>query len=286
MNTKVKHITAINYYGGKSRHLDWILPLLNVEHDGYLEPFCGSASVLLNKPPAGIEVINDMDGRVINFFRTLREHPEELCSALLLTPYSRGEFIECYQVSEDPVENARQFFVRSMQSFNGICDTTYRKFSWRAACKESRYGKSIEVSKWFNKIVGLELVVDRLMGVVMDNRDAFTVIENYGKYTTYLMYCDPPYLQSVRNSHNPKDYIHEFTIADHYNLACHLRQVKSKVAVSHYDCTLYDNLYSGWAKHYGPVRKTNLGKKNQKQEIIYTNYNANQSSQIRIDYAV
>ena len=87
------------------------------DHEVYLEPFAGSLGVLLNKPRAHIETVNDLDGNVVNFFRVLRDHPEDLMQKLALTPYSRGEYLLSYENTEDPIEKARRFAVRCWMSF-------------------------------------------------------------------------------------------------------------------------------------------------------------------------
>lgn len=85
-----RHI-AFGWYGGKYSHLDWLLPKLpNTQH--YCEPFGGSAAVLLNRDPSPVETYNDVDSEVVNFFRVLREHPEELTRRIGLTPFSREEY--------------------------------------------------------------------------------------------------------------------------------------------------------------------------------------------------
>lgn len=86
-----KHI-AFGWYGGKYSHLDWLLPLLPpAQH--YCEPFGGSAAVLLNRPPAPVETYNDTDSEVVNFFRVLRDHKDELVYAIGMTPFSREEYV-------------------------------------------------------------------------------------------------------------------------------------------------------------------------------------------------
>src|SRR6516162_7640200 len=82
---------AFGWYGGKFSHLEWLLPLLPDCHH-YCEPFAGSAAVLLNRAPAPVETYNDLDGEVVNFFRTLRDEKDRLLEAIGLTPFSREEF--------------------------------------------------------------------------------------------------------------------------------------------------------------------------------------------------
>lgn len=83
---------ALRYHGGKFRIAQWIINQFP-EHLCYVEPFGGGGSVLLRKSPAKIEVYNDLNGGVVNFFRVLRERPADLIAAIELTPYSRKEFI-------------------------------------------------------------------------------------------------------------------------------------------------------------------------------------------------
>src|SRR6266568_6982489 len=72
-----RKLILFGYYGGKYSHLDWLLPLLPQCHH-YVEPFAGSAAVLLNREPSPVETYNDIDGEVTNFFRVLRDQKEKL----------------------------------------------------------------------------------------------------------------------------------------------------------------------------------------------------------------
>jgi hypothetical protein len=47
----------------------------------YIEPFCGSAAVLLGRPgwrPGALETVNDIDGLLVNAYRAVRSAPEEV----------------------------------------------------------------------------------------------------------------------------------------------------------------------------------------------------------------
>src|ERR1039457_3764563 len=85
-----RKLIAFGWYGGKFSHLKWLLPLLPECHH-YCEPFAGSGAVLLNREPSPVETFNDLDGEVVNFFRVLREHGDELTRQIGLTPFSREE---------------------------------------------------------------------------------------------------------------------------------------------------------------------------------------------------
>ena len=69
------------YYGGKSSIASRIWDTIGPGIDTYIEPFCGSAAMLLAHPPMRTEIINDLDGHVTNFWRAIRDHPEDVARA-------------------------------------------------------------------------------------------------------------------------------------------------------------------------------------------------------------
>ncbi|WP_371811496.1 DNA adenine methylase [Sporosarcina sp. Te-1] len=86
------------------------------EHKTYLEPFFGSGAVFFNKEPVKVEIINDIDGDVVNLFRVIRDKPMELARGLQWTPYSREEYMDSHLKVKDDIERARRFLVRCWQS--------------------------------------------------------------------------------------------------------------------------------------------------------------------------
>lgn len=87
--------TLLNYPGAKWGMASQIVALMP-PHRSYLEPFFGSGAVLFNKPPSAIETVNDIDGDIVNFFRVLREQPDDLAEAISLTPYAREVFEDAH----------------------------------------------------------------------------------------------------------------------------------------------------------------------------------------------
>lgn len=131
----------LKYPGGKWRIAEWIISHFP-EHKVYLEPFFGSGAVFFKKEPCYIETINDINGDIVNLFRICREYPEELAKLVNLTPFSREEFENCYERSEDLIEQARRTLVRYHQSF-GTCNAT--KKSWRNV---QQYGGPRTATMW------------------------------------------------------------------------------------------------------------------------------------------
>lgn len=83
--------SPIKWVGGKSRLRQQIIRLLP-SHTCYVEPFCGAAWVLFAKPPSKVEIINDIDGDLINFFRVVKSNPEEFIQSFNWDLVSRSEF--------------------------------------------------------------------------------------------------------------------------------------------------------------------------------------------------
>lgn len=237
------------YYGAKGRLADAIAALLP-PHRSYVEPFAGSAAVLFAKRPANHEVINDLHGDVVTFFRVLRDRPAELSRACRLTPYSREEYELAQDADADnDLETARRFFVRATQAYNANAGgTDLRRSSWSNG--STRRGSSRAVSTR-GRADELEQAAERLRGVVIDRTDAIRAIESYA-HPDGVIYADPPYLGTTRTSLNPRhrrarDYVHEFAAeADHRQLAASLHAAPGVVFLSGYPSDLYNELYAEW----------------------------------------
>ena len=265
-----KKMIAFGWYGGKYSHLDWLLPYLPPCHH-YCEPFGGSGAVLLNRLPSPVETYNDLDGEVVNFFRVLREEPDELIRQIALTPFSREEFaLACESNPSLPdLERARRFYVRARQVRTGLAQTA--SLGRWANCKNtSRAGMSGVISRWMGGVEQLESIANRLLRVQIENRPAIEVIQLYDSDET-LFYCDPPYIHSTRG--DSKAYGYEMSDQQHVELANTLNNVKGKVALSNYDCPLMEELYpSGkWKKIYAPAKQIN-STHDVRQEVLWVNY--------------
>lgn len=260
---------AFPWYGGKYRHLAWLLPLLPDCHH-YCEPFGGSAAVLLNRRPAPVETYNDLDGCVTNFFRVLRNQPDQLMDLLSLTPYARSEFLDAIKNPEclSDLERARLFYVRARQVRDGI-STKASWGNWAFQKHTTRGGISKSVNAWLSSIQALKEIAERMLIVQIENDTAINTIRRYDTPET-LFYCDPPYPPESRVSKNK--YSHEMTTRDHYELAVALHRVSGMVALSSYQCETIEECYSDWHIIRGPWRELNQSKEAWRQEILITNY--------------
>jgi DNA adenine methylase len=125
--------SPVPYFGGKQRMAPWIVSLLP-EHDHYVEPFAGSLSVLLAKKPSPMETASDLDGELMTFWRVLRDQPEQLLRACMLTPHSRAELTATWEPTDDDLELARRIWCRLAQGRSGtLRNTGWRHYSTRPA---------------------------------------------------------------------------------------------------------------------------------------------------------
>ena len=269
MSGNSKRVIAFNYFGGKNT---WTNHLMSEfpEHYHFIDLFCGSMAVTLNKPPSKIDTANDINSEVVTFFRVLRDNPKELIEQLALTPVSREEYNAAFYDSKKKctdIEKARRFYVRVRQSFYGLGAQRKNK-GWHCVTRNSRASVAETVSKWGNGIDKLWLVVTKLGRIQIENkhfRDLIPAVD----FEKAFFYCDPPYPVESRGSQN--DYKHEFTNKDHEELANMLHEIKGMAMISSYDCPLMRKIYPDWRLVKFPIKKNNLANK-PRQECIWMNY--------------
>jgi len=231
---------VLRWHGGKWMLAPWIIANLP-PHRIYVEPFGGAASVLMRKPRAYAEVYNDLDLEVVNLFQVLRDKDlaQELCRQLSLTPFSRVEFAQAYEACDDPMERARRLVIRAYMGFGSNGHQRLTGFR-----NNTRRTGSAPAQSWANYPECLEVVTERLRGVVIESRDALEIIQQQDSPET-LFYVDPPYVAETRDG--GRDYAHELDEQGHKDMAEVLQKCKGMVVVSGYPCPLYDEqLFTGW----------------------------------------
>lgn len=205
-------------YGGKASIAKWITSHFP-EHKVYLEPFCGSCSVLLAKPKSFIEIVNDLDARLISMFETLRSRPDELAAILWATPYSPENWRKA-KTTENELEDARLLVASGQQFYCGNGNTS----TW--AIDKSPAAHKPKPSVWADYCRRVLPFAARIKDVQILCEDAIKAIERVKDNKDALIYVDPPYL-----GHEDE---YRFGV-DYDRLVGVLNTCKAKVIVSEYE---------------------------------------------------
>jgi len=185
----------ISYYGGKQRIASKIVGYINqIPHTVYVEPFCGGAAVLFNKPRREItnshhyrEVINDTSDTLISLYRCAIECPDELALKLEATLYSQSDYARARVICKNPkdytpIEIAWAYFVNVNCSFANKLGR-----GWRS----NVIGRN-EPCTWQSRIASIKEKLNRLKLVHVSCEDALRCIDRFDSPQS-LFYADPPY---------------------------------------------------------------------------------------------
>ncbi|MCA9939694.1 MAG: DNA adenine methylase [Anaerolineales bacterium] len=260
--------SPIRWVGGKSRLRKHIIPLIP-PHTCYVEVFAGAAWVLFGKAPSPVEILNDIDQELINFFRILKSEPEELIRSFEWELVSRSEFERLAQL--DPatlseMERAHRFYYLIMAGWGGELD--YPRF--QTSISDGGHG---------NRLIGalkhlrqrIQPAYERLRTVIIENLSWEDCIDRYDRAKVF-MYLDPPYPQNGCNyKHNMQDW------EDHRKLAMRLSRTKCKWMLSSYDMPEIHQMYDGYnivpiQSFSGMNTKKNGAERVVNREVLITNF--------------
>jgi DNA adenine methylase len=223
-------IGPLPYIGGKNRLATTIIKLLP-EHTTYVEAFAGGAQVFFHKPPSKVEILNDLNGEVVNFFRVCQSHHEELVRYLRYMVMSRKLYR--WFASQPPdtltdIQRAGRFFYLQKNSFGGL---VLKQNYHYTVTNPPNYNPNRIPEK-------LEETQKRLSGVQIENLPYERVLEKYDRPTT-LFYLDPPYWNRFLYRFNFKE-------EDFVALEKRLHDVTGKFLLSLNDCPEVRDLFKAF----------------------------------------
>jgi DNA adenine methylase len=241
-------------------------------HDCYVEVFGGAAWVLFAKTPSRVEILNDIDSELVNFFRVVKHKPEELIESFEWELVSREEFKRLLDLPVDrlnEVQRAHRFYYIVMAAWGGELGV-------------ARFQTSTSDGGHGNRLIGalkdlrsrIMPVHQRLQTVIIENLTWQECIERYDKgYTPekrVVMYLDPPYPD------NPCNYQYNMRKwEDHEKLTETLRNLKSRFLLTSYNLPEIRQLYGGFyitEVDFAAGMPTNGNQRSRNREIIVTNY--------------
>lgn len=197
-----------------------LLPLIP-EHKLYCEPFFGGGALFFSKEPSAIEVINDINGEVINFYRMVQLQFDSLQEEIQATLHSRDLFRQATVVYQNPdmfapVKRAWAFWTLANQGFSSTLD------SWGAGNDDSKQKSLARKRDFF-----VSDYADRLTTVQIECIDALKVIERCDSPDAFF-YIDPPYFNSKMAHYKG------YSVADYKLLLDTLSKIKGKFILSSY----------------------------------------------------
>jgi DNA adenine methylase len=244
------------YYGGKQTIAPAVVDLMP-EHAIYVEPYAGSLAVLLAKHPVKREIVNDLDGELVTFWRVLRDRPDDLARVCEFTPHARAEHEAAFEPTSDELEIARRVWVRLTQGRAATLRGTGWKQSLRSSSSMPRMLHGYRVR--------LLPAAERMRGVTLECRPALEVIDSYDREGV-VMYVDPPYVGSTGRAVGYREEM--MREADHVELIERLLRCKAFIFLSGYAHPMYDMLLGSWARH----TFSSITGGETREEVVWTNH--------------
>ena len=163
----------VPWIGGKRKMAEHIMPLFP-EHQCYVEPFCGAAALFFLKPPSDVEVLNDINGDLINLYRVVKHHLEELYKQFkwVLTSRENWDWMQMTPVETlTDVQRAARFLY-------------LQKLAFGARVEGRTFGTATTARPKFNIFTLEQDLADahfRLSSVMIERLDWAKVIEKYDR---------------------------------------------------------------------------------------------------------
>lgn len=250
-------VGPLAYLGGKNRVARRIIALIP-EHTCYIEPFCGGAQVLFHKKPSKVELLNDLNEDIFNFFRVCQMHYEELLRFLHFSIVSRRWFDLFEKTSPETltdVQRAARFFFLQKNCYGGLI-------------VRRNFAVSVQDGSNYNPKTLPELIRkthERLLNVQLECLPYQDILRKYDRPLTFF-YLDPPYF-------NRPYYKFNFEEKDYTELAERLKKLKGPFLLSLNDAPEIRQIFRGfniktWEMTYSSQRKA--GKRY--SELLISNY--------------
>lgn len=183
----MQHKPIIPWIGGKSRLAPHILSRFPA-HTCYVEAFCGAAAIFFTKAPSDVEIINDINGELVNLYRVVQHHLEEFIRQFKWALTSRQVYE--WEQQKTPgtltdIQRAARFYYLQRLSFGGRVEG-------------QTFGTATTSPPRLN-LLRLEEDLSqahlRLANTTVENLAWDQVVEKYDREHT-LCYLDPPYLET------------------------------------------------------------------------------------------
>jgi DNA adenine methylase len=257
--------TPISYYGGKQKLASKIISVIP-EHVLYAEVFTGGGAVFFAKEPSELEVLNDTNKEMMNFYRVVQNDFVSLEKEIKITLHSRDLHRKAQVIYTNPdmfseVKRAWAVWTLSTQSFSAQLDASYG-FD---RSKNTTTKKIINNRDRFTEEYAI-----RLQNVDIECADALYVISSRDSEKSFF-YCDPPYFNSDCGHYDG------YSEQDFENLLIKLSAIKGKFLLSSYPSPLLQKYakehgWHMWSVEQGVTINNKSGYIKRKVEVLTANY--------------
>lgn len=252
------------------------------DHRAWWETFCGGVSILFSKPRCRQEVLNDLHGDITNLAMVMAsDRWIRLYDRVSRTMFSEGLYAGCLRrfqetptyvppldpetIGDGDVARAYRYLVLTWMGRNGT--SGMKRINFQFTMRYTCNGGDSAV-RWRQVAESMPAWHERLVGVVVSNRDGFALLDQIDDAAGTVIYLDPPYFDEGGA------YVHAFAtgsgdgmfgaVDDHARLATAARRfVKARVIVSYYDHPRIAELYPDWTLRRLKVHK-NLAVQNKR----------------------
>ena len=232
----------------------------------YCEPFIGGAAIFFSKQPSDMEVLNDVNKELINFYRVVQNDFVSLEKEIRITLHSRDLHRKASVMYNNPdlfteIKRAWAVWVLSSQSFSAMLDGS---FGYDKS-KNTTTKKIINNRDRFTEDMAI-----RLQNVQLECADALYVIGSRDTEDTFF-YCDPPYFNSDCGHYDG------YSEQDFENLLKLLSGIKGKFLLSSYPSPILmryakENGWYMWSSETGVSVNAKSGYMKRKVEVLTANY--------------
>lgn len=255
---KTNFAPIIPWIGGKRRLAKRIIPMFP-EHGCYVEPFCGAAAIYFLKDQAKTEVLNDINGELVNLYRVVKHHLEEFVREFKWSLTSRQMFKWLQDTPEETltdIQRAARFFYLQKNAFGGKVSS-------------QTFGTSSTKAPRLNLLrleEDLSLAHLRLSQTFIEHLAWDKCITKYDRDHT-LFYCDPPY-------YGAEGYGVDFGIEQYDRMAELAKTIKGKMVISVNDIPEMRKAFAELSMESVDITYTvgGQGKANKTAELIIRNW--------------
>jgi len=252
----------LSYIGGKTRLASRIIERMP-RHLAYVEPFAGGAQVFFHKEPSAIEVLNDLDGELVNLYRVCQSHHEELIRFMRFMVLSREWFERLQRTSPQSltdIQRAARYLYLQKVAFGG-------------RVRSQSYGYFVTSSNRFSPKKVPEMIAkshERLAGTQIECSPYEEVLRRYDRPTTFF-YIDPPYF-------GVKLYHHNLEPVEFSTLRDRLKELKGKFLLSLNDTPEVREIFSCFQIEEVSIHYSVQAKGDRKhKELLIANYPAHEA---------